>query len=88
MAGATTRRFEEIPPAIRSRCVEVACRQLTPGEVPVNAAAKISAELQREAVDVNQRSAANGREAVNPIQLATGLVLTASSKTTSAAMME
>lgn len=91
LVGATTRMPEEIPPAIRSRCLEVFFRRLTPDEVAIiaaNAAAKIGVDLQHQAVQVIQRYAGNGREAVNFIQLAAGLALTDSSKAITAGMME
>ncbi|MGE5485416.1 MAG: ATP-dependent protease LonB [Ignavibacteriales bacterium] len=78
MVGATTRLPEEIPPAIRSRCLEVYFRPLRPDEVAAiarNAARKIEYELEEAAVDVVRKYATNGREAVNFIQLAAGLAL-------------
>ncbi len=78
MVGATTRLPEEIPPAIRSRCLEVYFRSLRPDEVAEiarNAAGKIEYELEEAAVDVVRKYATNGREAVNFIQLAAGLAL-------------
>ncbi|MEW6524879.1 MAG: ATP-dependent protease LonB [Bacillota bacterium] len=91
LVGATTRMPEEIPPAIRSRCLEIFFRRLTPEEVAViarNAARKIGMNLEEPAVTVLQRYASNGREAVNFIQLAAGLALTASSPTITTEMVE
>lgn len=79
MVGATTRGPEHIAPAIRSRALEIYFRQLLPDEIEkiaVNAAAKIKTPLQRGALDVLKKYAANGREAVNIVQLAAGLVIT------------
>ncbi|MCR4397754.1 MAG: ATP-dependent protease LonB [Firmicutes bacterium] len=84
MVGATTRVPEEIPAAIRSRCMEVFFRPLKPDEVSliaVNAAKKIDYELEERAVEVIRKYATNGREAVNFIQLAAGLALSDSRKT-------
>lgn len=79
LVGATTRMPEEIPPAIRSRCLEVFFRSLTADEIMVivkNAAKKINMEIVEEAVGVIARYATNGREAVNIVQIAAGLVTT------------
>lgn len=76
LVGATTRMPHEIPPAIRSRCLEVFFRPLHPEEIGViarNAARKIAFSLPDEAVEVVKRYATNGREAVNIIQIAAGL---------------
>ncbi|HHT01626.1 MAG TPA: ATP-dependent protease LonB [Firmicutes bacterium] len=79
LVGATTRMPQEISPAIRSRCVEIFFRSLQPEEVRViaaNAAAKIGVEIEEAALEVVQRFATNGREAVNMVQMAAGLVIT------------
>ncbi|WP_169726487.1 ATP-dependent protease LonB [Desulfotruncus alcoholivorax] len=79
LVGATTRMPEDIPPAIRSRCLEIFFRQLTPDEieqVAVNAAKKIEFPLEPEALGIVKKYAVNGREAVNIIQLAAGIVIT------------
>ncbi|NLG86129.1 MAG: ATP-dependent protease LonB [Firmicutes bacterium] len=78
LVGATTRSPEELPPALRSRCVEVFFRALLPQEVQViaaNAAQKIGFPLQKGAIDVVARYANNGRDAVNIIQIAAGIAL-------------
>lgn len=80
LVGATTRLPGEIPPAIRSRCLEVFFRPLLPEEVEViaaNAAKKIEFPMDDRALDVIKRYATNGREAVNIIQVAAGIALTA-----------
>jgi Lon-like ATP-dependent protease len=77
LVGATTRLPEEISPAIRSRCVEIFFRSLLPPEVRViaeNAAFKISFDFGPGALDVIEKYATNGREAVNIVQIAAGLV--------------
>lgn len=78
MVGATTRSPQEIPPAIRSRCMEVYFRPLLAdeiGEVASHAVKKIGFSPCPEAVEVVKRYATNGREAVNIIQLAAGLAM-------------
>lgn len=79
LVGATTRSPEEIPPAIRSRCMEVYFRGLLPNEISeiaCVAAAKMEIPITPAAVDVIKQFAANGREAVNMVQLAAGVALT------------
>lgn len=78
MVGATTRMPHEIPPAIRSRCLEVYFRGLVPDEIGTiaeNAAQKMQFKIQEEALEVVKRYANNGREAVNMIQIGGGLAL-------------
>jgi Lon-like ATP-dependent protease len=78
LVGATTRMPHEIPPAIRSRCVEIFFRSLTQEEIGVivrNAAKKINFPFEEKAVEVVQRYATNGREAVNVVQIAAGIAL-------------
>lgn len=79
LVGATTRLPQEIPAAIRSRCVEIYFRPLLPEEIGIivkNAARKIDVSLKEEAVEIIKRYATNGREAVNMLQLAAGLAIT------------
>lgn len=79
LVGATTRTPQEIPPAIRSRCMEIFFRPLLPEEIALiteNAVGKIGFTPNPEAVEVVKRYASNGREAVNMVQLAAGLALT------------
>lgn len=76
LIGATTRMPHEIPPAIRSRCVEIFFKPLSPediGKIVVNAASKISFEIEDRAVETIKKYATNGREAVNILQMAAGL---------------
>lgn len=76
LVGATTRMPQDIPPAIRSRCLEIYFRALLPDEVSAiaaNAAKKINFSLEDGALDVLKKYATNGREAVNIIQLAAGI---------------
>jgi len=79
MIGATTRLPDEIPPAIRSRCVEVFFKPLGPEEIRViseHALRKIGLIDEDGALGVLTRYAANGRDAMNIIQIAGGLALT------------
>ncbi|NOU73398.1 ATP-dependent protease LonB [Paenibacillus sp. LMG 31458] len=79
LVGATTRTPSEIPPAIRSRCLEIYFRPLLPGEVGEiarKALDKIGFKKCEAAVQVVTKYATNGREAVNVIQLAAGIALT------------
>ncbi len=78
LVGATTRSPGELPPALRSRCMEVYFRPLLPAEIAEiaeNAIQKIGFAPLPEALDVVKRYATNGREAVNIVQLAAGLAL-------------
>ena len=77
LIGATTRTPQDIPPAIRSRCVEIFFRPLLPDEiarVALTAAKKVDYVLDDGALGVIKRYATNGREAVNIIQIAVGIV--------------
>jgi len=76
LIGATTRLPEEISPAIRSRCVEIFFRPLLPEEIrkiAENAAKRINFTFEPGALDVVEKYATNGREAVNIIQIAAGI---------------
>ncbi|UVI28140.1 ATP-dependent protease LonB [Paenibacillus spongiae] len=78
LVGATTRSPQELPPALRSRCMEIYFRPLLAeeiGQIAVNALKKLGLPPNQEAIEVVQRYATNGREAVNVIQLAAGLAL-------------
>ncbi|MGM9925764.1 MAG: ATP-dependent protease LonB [Bacillus sp. (in: firmicutes)] len=79
LIGATTRTPNEIPPAIRSRCMEVFFRELEEEEVIAvagNAASKVGLKASREGLEFLAKYARNGREAVNMIQIAAGLAIT------------
>jgi Lon-like ATP-dependent protease len=78
LIGATTRLPQEIPAAIRSRCVEIYFRGLTPNEIKIigrNAARKLGIPISEQALEVLQKYATNGRETVNIMQIAAGIVL-------------
>lgn len=79
LVGATTRTPDELPPAIRSRCMEIFFRPLLPDEIETiarNAVQKIQLQAEEAIYAVIKRYATNGREAVNVIQLAAGITLT------------
>ena len=83
LIGATTRLSTDIPPAIRSRCVEIYFRPLLPEEIGViagNAVRKIGFELDDGAMGILKSYATNGREAVNMIQIAAGISLNENKK--------
>mgnify|MGYP002397999326 CR=1 FL=1 len=91
LVGATTRTPQEIPPAIRSRCMEIFFRPLLPdeiGQIAANALKKIGFAENREAIEVVKKYATNGREAVNIIQLAVGIAMTDNRHEISAADVE
>lgn len=78
LVGATTRSPQELPPALRSRCMEVYFRPLLPAEIESiaeHAVRKIGFPPSEAAVNMVKRYATNGREAVNMIQLAAGLAM-------------
>ncbi len=78
LIGATTRMPQDIPPAIRSRCVEIFFRPLLPDEVSLiarNAVRKVELTIDETAVEVIKRYANNGREAVNIVQIVAGVAL-------------
>lgn len=78
LVGATTRTPEEIPEAIRSRCVEVFFEPLSASEVEsisLGAAAKGGFDLSDECAGLIARYASNGRDAVNIVQIAGSSVL-------------
>ncbi|MEW5763018.1 MAG: ATP-dependent protease LonB [Bacillota bacterium] len=79
LIGATTRAPEEIPPALRSRCVEIFFRPLLPDEVAViaaNAATRLGLALEFAALEEIKEYATNGRDAVNIVQLAGSIAIT------------
>ncbi|WP_291559872.1 MULTISPECIES: ATP-dependent protease LonB [unclassified Clostridium] len=78
LIGATTRSPEEIAPAIRSRCVEIFFRALQPEEIEIianNAMKKIGLLLEEKACELVGLYSTNGRDAVNLIQLASGIAI-------------
>lgn len=78
LIGATTRTPEDIPPAIRSRCLEVFFREIRPDEIKriaKRAAEKVKFNVSDEGIDLLAKYAQNGREAVNIIQIAAGIAI-------------
>lgn len=76
LIGATTRNPDEIPPALRSRCVEVFFRPLLDNEIITiakNALKKINYSISEDAIQLAGRYCENGRDVVNLIQLASGI---------------
>jgi Lon-like ATP-dependent protease len=91
LVGATTRSPNELPPALRSRCMEVYFRPLLPieiAQIAENAIHKIGFTPHPDTLEVVKRYATNGREAVNVIQLAAGLALSENRDHLSAADVE
>jgi ATP-dependent Lon protease len=84
LVGATTRTPEDIPPAIRSRCMEIFFRELDREEIvkiAKRAVEKIEFTAENGAIEVLANYARNGREAVNTIQIAGGIAMTETRKT-------
>lgn len=78
LIGATTRQSYEIPPAIRSRCLEIYFNQLSIEQLRIitkNAVKKIEFNIYDDALDLITKYATNGREVVNMVQLAVGIAL-------------
>lgn len=76
LVGATTRRPEEIPPAIRSRCVEIFFRQLDERDIRKiihHAVDKLDIEIEERGIDYMCRYAQNGRDAVGMVQTLSGI---------------
>ncbi len=76
LIGATTRTPNEIPPAIRSRCMEVFFRELNRDEISAvarRAVDKVKMTISDESINTVSTYATNGREAVNIIQIAAGI---------------
>jgi len=76
LIGATTRSPEELPPALRSRCMEVFFRPLEGEEIAAiaqGAAQRAGYDMPRETAAFCSRYAACGRDAINMVQMAAGL---------------
>lgn len=75
LIGATTRRPEEIPPALRSRCVEIFFRRLERSDILTitkNALKKNEMKYDEETAAYISGYAKNGRDAVKIVQTAAG----------------
>ena len=78
LVGATTRSPEEIPPAIRSRCVEIYFRPLDESDLKVivrNAVKRLSMNVAQDCQNYICRYAKNGRDAVRILQTAIGAAM-------------
>lgn len=78
LIGATTRSPSDIPPAIRSRCLEIYFRALTPSEiikVAKKAVNKIEYEYEEGVLELISKYATNGRESVNIVQISAGIAI-------------
>lgn len=79
LIGATTRTPDEIPPAIRSRCLEVFFRPLKQKElstVAKKASERLKMTINEKSLETISTYVTNGREAVNTVQIAAGLATT------------
>ena len=76
LIGATTRRPEEIPPAMRSRCVELYFKPLNLDSlscIAQEASERLGYEMNRETGSLLAAYCESGRDAVNMVQLAGGV---------------
>lgn len=76
LVGATTRMPEELPSALRSRCMEIFFKPLDRDdirEIVKKAVDKINFPIDDNALDEISRYSNNGREAVNIVQLSAGI---------------
>jgi len=77
LVGATTRSADDLPPALRSRCVEIYFKPLTADEITIiarNAAIRGGFRVEEGIEELIAKYAQNGRDAVNIIQIAGGVV--------------
>lgn len=91
LVGATTRSPQDLPPALRSRCMEIYFRPLLADEIAriaEGAMQKIGFPVSPDAVKVITKYATNGREAVNVVQLAAGLAMAEQREAITAADIE
>lgn len=78
LVGATTRSPADLPPALRSRCIEVFFRALEPEElsqIASGAAEKAGYGLSDDNARLIGRHSESGRDAVNMVQMAVGVAL-------------
>ncbi len=76
LVGATTRSPEDMPPALRSRCMELHFRSLNQGELEIvvrNAAKRLGFTMDADTVGCCAGYCQSGRDAVNVVQLAGGV---------------
>ncbi|WZY00787.1 ATP-dependent protease LonB [Bacillus sp. FSL W7-1360] len=91
LVAATTRRPEEMPAAIRSRCLEIFFRGLDQEEImeiAERAAKKVEMILEPAAAQKIASYATNGRETVNIVQIASGVALSEGRKAMTQADIE
>lgn len=84
LVAATTRQPEELPPALRSRCMEIHFRALTAEEtarIARNAASAAGYALEPGCDALIGRYAPGGRDAANLVQVGLGLARNAGRKT-------
>ncbi len=75
LVGATTRSPADLPPALRSRCMEIFFRALEPQELALiasGAAEKAGYRLSEEDAQLIGKYSSSGREAVSMVQMAAG----------------
>ncbi|MDD3765796.1 MAG: ATP-dependent protease LonB [Eubacteriales bacterium] len=78
LVAATTRTPEEIPPALRSRCVEIFFKPLTNDDIikiAKNAAANAGVDFAEDTFPLIAKYAQNGRDAVSIVQIAASLAI-------------
>lgn len=78
LVGATTRTPDGLPAAVRSRCVEVFFRPLDEEEmarIALGAAKKADVDMEEGCAETVGRYSANGRDAVNIVQMAAGVAV-------------
>ena len=76
LIGATTKQPTDIPPAIRSRCLEIFFELLSPEEIEtiaINTIKKVNFNADEGVISLIKQYAFNGRQAVNLIQTARGI---------------
>ncbi len=76
LVGATTRSPEDLPPALRSRCMEVFFKPLESEELTViakGAAMRVGEPLGDGEARLIGRHSMSGRDAVNMVQMASGI---------------
>ncbi|ABW19708.1 ATP-dependent protease LonB [Alkaliphilus oremlandii] len=79
LIGATTKSPSDIPDALRSRCIEIYFRPLFPEEIGIiarKACQKSGLDIEERALEEIKRYASSGREAMNIVQIASGLAMT------------
>lgn len=78
LIGATTRSPSEMIPALRSRCVEIFFRDLSEEDinnVVLKAVDKISLKIDKECSEIISKYCQNGRDALNMVQLCSGVAI-------------